>query len=105
MAMEPCTYFDNNATTKPLPEVVETMLPFLGDRYADPSSVHLFGQRVRHEVEVARERVAALIGARPKEIVFTSGGTECINLAIRGVLREKGCSIDGQSGRARLRGR
>ncbi|MCH8321434.1 MAG: aminotransferase class V-fold PLP-dependent enzyme, partial [Acidobacteria bacterium] len=83
------------------PEVVETMLHFLGDHYANPSSVHRFGQRVRHEVEVARERVAVLIGARPKEIVFTSGGTECINLAIRGLLRAKGCSIDGQGGRSR----
>ncbi len=79
-------YLDNNATTQPLPEVVERMLPFLRERYANPSSVHRFGQRLRHEVDLARETVAALINARPKEIVFTSGGTESINLAIRGHL-------------------
>ena len=79
-------YFDNNATTRPLDEVVEAMLPFLRDRYANPSSVHQFGQAVRHKVECAREQVAGLIGASPKEIVFTAGGTESINLAIRGTL-------------------
>ncbi len=80
-------YFDNNATTRPRPEVVEAMLPFLRQEYGNPSSVHMFGQRMRHEVELAREKVAGLIGARPREIVFTSGGTECINLAVRGVLK------------------
>ena len=62
------------------------MLPFLREAYANPSSVHQFGQSVRHRVEVAREQVARLIGAAAKEIVFTSGGTESINLAIRGAL-------------------
>lgn len=79
-------YLDNNATTKPLDGVVEAMLPFLGSEYANPSSVHRFGQRVRHGVECAREQVARLINAEPREIVFTSGGTESDNLAIRGVL-------------------
>lgn len=79
-------YLDNNATTKPLDGVVEAMLPFLGSEYANPSSVHRFGQRVRHGLECAREQVARLINAEPKEIVFTSGGTESINLAIRGAL-------------------
>ena len=79
-------YLDNNATTKPLDGVVEAMLPFLGSEYANPSSVHRFGQRVRHRLECAREQVARLINAEPREIVFTSGGTESINLAIRGVL-------------------
>ncbi|MGB2987721.1 MAG: aminotransferase class V-fold PLP-dependent enzyme [Phycisphaerae bacterium] len=79
-------YLDNNATTKPLDGVVEAMLPFLGSEYANPSSVHRFGQRVRHKVERAREQVARLINAEPREIVFTSGGTESLNLAIRGVL-------------------
>ncbi len=79
-------YFDNNATTRPLDEVVEAMLELLRVDYANPSSVHQFGQRVRHRVECAREQVAALIGASPKEIVFTGGGTESINLAVRGVL-------------------
>lgn len=79
-------YLDNNATTRPLPRVVEAMLPFLRDEYANPSSVHHFGQRIRHQVECAREKVAALIGAQPAEVVFTGGGTESINFAIRGTL-------------------
>jgi cysteine desulfurase len=80
-------YLDNNATTQPLPEVVEAMHTCLRDAYANPSSVHQFGQGVRHKVECAREQVARLIGASAKEIIFTSGGTESINLAIRGGLR------------------
>ncbi len=80
-------YFDNNATTQPLPEVVDAMLPLLREAYANPSSVHQFGQMVRHRLECAREQVAQLIGASPREIIFTSGGTESINLAIRGALR------------------
>lgn len=79
-------YFDNNATTQPLPEVIDAMLTVLKEAYANPSSVHRFGQSVRHRVECAREQVAKAIGALPKEIVFTSGGTESINLALRGML-------------------
>jgi cysteine desulfurase len=79
-------YLDNNATTRPLDSVVEAMLPYVGPEYANPSSVHRFGQTVRHQVEGARDQVAALINADPKEIVFTSGGTESINLAVRGAL-------------------
>ncbi|MHC4696737.1 MAG: cysteine desulfurase family protein [Planctomycetota bacterium] len=85
-------YLDNNATTRPLPEVVEAMLPFMCDQYANPSSVHQFGQTVRHKVECAREQVADLIGAKPKEIIFTSNGTESINLAILGLLHAKSTS-------------
>lgn len=84
--MDTWVYFDNNATTQPLPEVVDAMQPFLRDVFANPSSVHTFGQSVRHRVECAREQVARLLGAGPKEIVFTSGGTESINLAIRGTV-------------------
>ncbi|MBU0617871.1 MAG: aminotransferase class V-fold PLP-dependent enzyme [Planctomycetes bacterium] len=84
--MGDCIYLDNNATTRPLDAVVEAMLPSLRAEYANPSSVHRFGQSVRHRVERAREQVAELIGADPKEIIFTSGGTESINLAIRGSL-------------------
>ena len=79
-------YFDNNATTKPLDEVVDAMLPFLRGEYANPSSLHQFGQRAKHQVELARERVARLVGSKPREITFTSCGTESINLAIRGIL-------------------
>ncbi|NOT02138.1 MAG: aminotransferase class V-fold PLP-dependent enzyme [Phycisphaerales bacterium] len=90
--MDRVIYFDNNATTRPLDAVIEAMVPILRDGYANPSSIHQFGQQTRHRVEVAREQTAALIGASAREIVFTSGGTESINLAIRGVLsasREK----------------
>jgi cysteine desulfurase len=79
-------YLDNNATTQPLPEVVEAVLPFLSERYANPSSTHPFGQKVRHAIECARGQVAGLVGAPAKEVIFTSGGTESINLAIRGLL-------------------
>lgn len=80
-------YLDNNATTQPLPEVVEAMRACLTEDYANPSSIHQFGQAVRHQVECAREKVAGLLGASPKEIIFTGGGTESINLAIRGGVR------------------
>lgn len=79
-------YLDNNATTRIAPEVLEAMLPWLGERYANPSSVHHFGQQARHAVEVAREQVAAAMGVRDRQIIFTGSGTESNNLAIRGVL-------------------
>lgn len=79
-------YLDNNATTRPAPEVVQAMLPYLTTWYGNPSSVHRFGQRARQAVEAARAQVASLIGARESEITFTSGGTESINTAIRGLL-------------------
>jgi cysteine desulfurase len=88
--MDGLIYLDNNATTRPLDEVVEAMLPFLRDEYANPSSVHRFGQQVRHKIELAREQVAGLINASPREIVFTSCGTESINHAIRGTLKSRG---------------
>jgi cysteine desulfurase len=79
-------YFDHNATTRVDPEVLEAMLPFLSGEYGNASSIHTFGQRARSAVETARERVAALIGARAQEIVFTSGGTEADNHAIFGIV-------------------
>ncbi|MCA9551530.1 MAG: aminotransferase class V-fold PLP-dependent enzyme, partial [Myxococcales bacterium] len=79
-------YLDHNATTPLLPEVVEAMLPYLREHFGNPSSGHVFGLRARRAVDEARARVAALIGAEPDEIVFTSGGTEANNLALRGVL-------------------
>jgi cysteine desulfurase len=84
--MNDWVYLDNNATTMVAPEVREAMLPFLFDRYGNPSSMHAFGGMVGRDVEQARERVAALIGASPQEIVFTSCGTEGDNMAIRGSL-------------------
>lgn len=80
-------YLDNNATTPVLPEVVDAMRPYFSDRFGNASSIHSHGQQTRAAVEHARESVAALIGARASEIVFTSGGTEADNLAIFGPLQ------------------
>ena len=79
-------YIDHNATTPVAPEVVQAMMPFLTEAYGNASSIHSWGQRARAAVEQARRQVAALIGAREKEVVFTSGGTEADNLALRGVM-------------------
>lgn len=76
-------YLDCNATTRMAPGVLEAMLPFLTDRFGNPSSFHSFGSGNMTEIDRARERVAALIGARPEEICFTSGGTESDNMALR----------------------
>ncbi|MGA8223854.1 MAG: cysteine desulfurase family protein [Candidatus Acidiferrales bacterium] len=78
-------YLDYNATTPVDPEVLAAMLPFLGENFGNASSIHSAGQAARAAVDRARESVAALIGARPSEIVFTSGGTEADNLAIFGI--------------------
>jgi cysteine desulfurase len=83
-------YCDHNATTPLRPEVLEAMLPYLGGAYGNASSVHALGSRARCAVEEARACVAALISARPAEIVFTSGGTESNNLAIQGIGRAVG---------------
>jgi cysteine desulfurase len=80
-------YFDNNATTPLLPEVFEAMRPYFGEHFGNASSIHHHGQETRAAVERARESVAALLGCRPSEIVFTSGGTEGDNLAIFGLVR------------------
>ena len=79
-------YLDFNATTPVDPEVLDAMLPYFADSYGNASSIHSSGQRARGAVDAARESVAALIGAKPSEIVFTSGGTEADNLAIFGVV-------------------
>jgi cysteine desulfurase len=77
-------YLDNSATTPIDREVVEAMLPFLTEKFGNASSIHFFGQEARSAVDKARHQVAAIVNARPAEIVFTSGGTEANNLAIRG---------------------
>lgn len=79
-------YLDNNATTRVAPEVLEAMLPYFGEKYGNPSSMHSFGGQVMKEVRKARERIAALLGASPDEIIFTSCGTESDNAAIRSAL-------------------
>ena len=81
-------YLDHNATTPIHPEVVESMLPFLGSTYGNPSSLHWFGQQVARALDRAREQVAALICAQPDEIVFCSGGTEANNYALMGVVAQ-----------------
>ena len=80
-------YFDNNASTPVLPEVFDAMRPYFGERFGNASSIHHHGQDTRAAVERARESVATLVGSRPSEIVFTSGGTEGDNLAIFGLAR------------------
>ena len=82
-------YFDHNATTPVRREVVEAMLPFFRDRFGNASSLHFFGQENREAVDAARGHIAALVGAEPEEVIFTSGGTESDNLAIRGVARTR----------------
>lgn len=82
----PTTYLDNNATTPLAPEVIETIRHAAEELYANPSSVHRLGQQVRQKIELARQHVAQLIGAEPREITFTSGGTEANNLALRGLI-------------------
>ena len=83
----PRIYLDANATTPLLPEVVEAMRPFWSESFGNPSSAHQSGQRTRSAVEHARATVARLLNATPKELVFTSGGTESDNLALSGVLQ------------------
>jgi cysteine desulfurase len=83
-------YFDHNATTPVDPEVLVAMLPFFSEEFGNASSIHSAGQRARAAVERARESVAALLGARPADVTFTSGGTESDNLAIFGVVAAAG---------------
>ncbi len=79
-------YLDNSATTPVDPAVLEAMMPFLTEQFGNPSSIHFYGQQARSAVDKARHQVASLINSRPNEIVFTSGGTEANNLAIRGLI-------------------
>lgn len=80
-------YLDNNATTPVLPEVLDAMRPYFGEHFGNASSIHHHGQETRAAVERARESVATLLGCRPAEVVFTSGGTEADNLGIFGLVR------------------
>src|SRR5512137_1727640 len=89
-------YLDYAATTPVDPEVIEAMHPYFRDTFGNPSSIHSFGQQARSAVEDAREKVASFLGAKPAEIVFTSGGTESDNFAIKGIAyanRKKGNHI------------
>ncbi|MBI1830157.1 MAG: IscS subfamily cysteine desulfurase [Planctomycetes bacterium] len=84
MTARPAIYLDNHATTRADPRVVEAMLPYFSDDFGNAASVHGFGQRALEAVDEARGKIASLIGAAAKEIVFTSGATESNNLAIKG---------------------
>jgi cysteine desulfurase len=83
-------YLDNNATTRVAPEVFEAMVPFLTEYYGNPSSAYSFGKRVEGHLKEAREKVAALLGCTPKEVIFTSCGTESDNAAIWSALQTSG---------------
>lgn len=83
-------YLDNNATTPLHPQAREAMLPWLGERHGNPSSIHQFGQAARNAVEEAREQVAALLGVRPPEVVFTASGTEANNAVLFHAARQAG---------------
>jgi cysteine desulfurase len=85
MSADDPIYLDHNATTPVLPGVVDAMLPYLREHHGNPSSEHVYGSRARDAVARAREQVAALLGCEDDEVIFTSGGTEANNLAIRGV--------------------
>jgi cysteine desulfurase len=88
-------YLDYNATTPIAPAVKEAMLPFLGEHFGNPSSTHALGRAAHEAVEDARGQVAGLLGADADEVVFTSGGTESNNLAIKGALLHQGRSAGG----------
>jgi cysteine desulfurase len=83
-------YLDHNASTPVHPEVVAEMLPYLTEAYGNPSSVHAFGRSGREAVDQARERIAGFLGVAAEEIVFTSGGTESDNLAVKGLALARG---------------
>jgi len=83
-------YFDNAASTAVHPDVVKEMMPYFDVEYGNPSSIHQFGRKAKNAIQKARKQVAALIGAEPNEILFTSGGTESNNTILDGVLKSSG---------------
>lgn len=89
-------YFDNSATTKVDPKVREAMLPYLGEKFGNPSSIHSFGQEARAAIDESRQKLADFFGCLPKEIIFTGSATEANNLALKGVLESfHRCTVCG----------
>src|SRR5215210_9402798 len=84
-------YFDNAATTSLAPEVLEAMMPYLTEKFGNPSSIYSYGRETRMAIETARKSVAKILNAHPAEIFFTSGGTESSNTAITAAVRDLGC--------------
>jgi len=85
-------YFDNAATTALDPEVLEAMMPYLTEKFGNPSSVYSYGRETKMAIESARKSVAKILGCKPAEIFFTSGGTESSNTAIRAAVQDLGCT-------------
>lgn len=85
-------YFDNAATTALDPEVLEAMMPYLTEKFGNPSSVYSYGRETKMAIESARKSVAKILGSKPAEIFFTSGGTESSNTAIRASVQDLGCT-------------
>src|SRR5687767_11899886 len=85
-------YFDNAATTSLDPEVLEAMMPYLTEKFGNPSSIYSYGREARIAIETARKTVAKILNAKPAEIFFTSGGTESSNTAINAAVRDLGCT-------------
>jgi len=83
-------YLDNAASTAVHPEVVKEMLPYFDVQYGNPSSIHQFGRKAKNAIQKARKQVAALVGAEPNEILFTSGGTESNNTILYGIPKSQG---------------
>src|SRR5882672_5838898 len=84
-------YFDNAATTALDPQVLEIMMPYLTEKFGNPSSIYSYGRETRMAIETARKKVAKILNAHPAEIFFTSGGTESSNTAITAAIRDLGC--------------
>src|SRR5213078_1798677 len=84
-------YFDNAATTTMHPDVLEAMMPYLTDKFGNPSSIYSYGRETRMAIESARKSVAKILNAKPSEIFFTSGGTESTNTAIIAAVRDLNC--------------
>jgi len=87
-------YLDNAASTAVHPEVVKEMMPYFDSQYGNPSSIHQFGRKAKNAIQKARKQVAALIGAEPDEILFTSGGTESNNTILYGIPKLQGSHLD-----------